>query len=392
MHDPQRQSRPAPVQWAVLCGAALIALGLLGYLSTRGATPSLLFLIGVGLGVALFHAAFGFTGAYRRALLHKDISDIAAQCVMLALAMLLFAPVLASGRVLGHGVGGAIAPVSVSMASGAFLFGVGMQIAGGCASGTLYTSGGGNARMMVVLVFFCAGGFWASLHLPWWRALPGIGAVSLARELGWVPAIGIQLLALGALYAALRLAGARHGRSLWWQGGFSLKRLARGPWPLLAGALALALFNWATLLVAGHPWSITWGLTLWAAKLAAVLGWDPGSSPFWTGSFQQRALARPVLGDTTSIMNFGIIVGALAASSLAGKVRPRLDISPASLAGAAVGGVLLGYGARLAYGCNIGAFFSGVASTSLHGWVWIAAALAGNVLGLRLRPAFGLDR
>lgn len=52
---------------------------------------------------------------------------------------------------------------------------------------------------------------------------------------------------------------------------------------------------------------------------------------------------------------------------------------------------MLGYSARLAYGCNIGAYFSGIASGSLHGWVWMAAAFFGNVLGTRLRPAFGLE-
>jgi uncharacterized protein len=51
---------------------------------------------------------------------------------------------------------------------------------------------------------------------------------------------------------------------------------------------------------------------------------------------------------------------------------------------------MLGYGARMAFGCNISAFFSGVASGSLHGWLWIFAALPGNVLGLRLRPIFSL--
>ncbi len=61
-----------------------------------------------------------------------------------------------------------------------------------------------------------------------------------------------------------------------------------------------------------------------------------------------------------------------------------------SVAAAIAGGLLLGYGARLAYGCNIGAFFSGVASTSLHGWVWIVAAVLGNVIGVRLRPLFRL--
>jgi hypothetical protein len=35
---------------------------------------------------------------------------------------------------------------------------------------------------------------------------------------------------------------------------------------------------------------------------------------------------------------------------------------------------MMGYGARLAYGCNIGAYFSGVASASLHGWLWFVLA------------------
>ena len=52
---------------------------------------------------------------------------------------------------------------------------------------------------------------------------------------------------------------------------------------------------------------------------------------------------------------------------------------------------MLGYGARLAYGCNIGAYFRGISSSSLHGWVWLAAAFAGSVLGTYLRPLFGLS-
>jgi hypothetical protein len=56
-----------------------------------------------------------------------------------------------------------------------------------------------------------------------------------------------------------------------------------------------------------------------------------------------------------------------------------------------LGGLLLGYGARIAYGCNIGAFISGVASGSLHGWLWIAAALPGTWLGIHLRRRFGME-
>ena len=378
------------MQRPALAVVGLLTTGLFVYLFTFGTRTPWLFVIGIGLGISLYHAAFGFTGAYRRAILQRDISGVTAQIVMLAAAMLLFAPVLAAGQIFGHGVTGAVAPVSISMAFGALIFGVGMQMGGGCASGTLFTVGGGNLRMLLVLVFFCIGTFWASLDMQWWTSLPGLGPVSLAQEVGMWQAVALQMAALALIYGFLRLLGGRNRRGLWWPHGFDWGLLLRGPWPLLLGAGALALLNWLTLLVAGHPWSITWGFTLWAAKAALLLGWDPATSPFWTGGFQQAALARPLLADTTSVMNIGIVVGALSAAAMAGKLEFRARMPILSVAAAIAGGLLLGYGARLAYGCNIGAFFSGVASTSLHGWVWIVAAVLGNVIGVRLRPLFRL--
>jgi hypothetical protein len=56
-----------------------------------------------------------------------------------------------------------------------------------------------------------------------------------------------------------------------------------------------------------------------------------------------------------------------------------------------VAGLAMGYSSRLAFGCNVGAFFSGISTGSLHGWAWFAAALAGSALGLRLRPLVGLE-
>jgi uncharacterized membrane protein YedE/YeeE len=381
---------PPRVQPAALTAAAVVAAALLAALLALGVRQAGLFAIGIALGVSLYHAAFGFSSAYRNAVVAGDLSAVTAQVAMLAAAILLFAPVLALGTAFGRPVVGAVAPVGVSMACGAFVFGIGMQLAGGCASGTLYTAGGGNARMLLVLVFFCVGGFWASLHMQWWTALPGIGALSLGKTLGWAVAVPLQLAALALIYGGLRLAGARVRRPLWWDGGFSWKRLLTGPWPLLFGAGLLALLNWLTLLIAGHPWSITWAFALWAAKVAVVLGWDPTTSPFWSGGFQRAALARSVLADTVSVMNFGILLGALAAAALAGRVAPSMRIPLGSLVAAVIGGLTMGYGARLAYGCNIGAFFSGVASGSLHGWVWIVCAVAGNLIGIRLRPLFRL--
>ncbi len=379
-----------PVQRTV-AAAGLLALALgalaLGFAQWR---LGVLFAVGGLLGITLYHAAFGFTSAYRRAIVARDVSGVAAQLVMLGLAMVLFAPVLAEGEALGRGVSGAVAPVGVQVAVGSFLFGLGMQLGGGCGSGTLYTAGGGSTRMLVTLAAFVAGAFWGSLDLAFWGRLPSLGSISLARSLGWGWALALQLAFLAAIWLALRAYAAGAEQRPLWPGGMNWRRLLAGPWPLLLGAVLLAVLNWATLLVAGHPWSITWAFSLWGAKTAQALGWDPAASGFWTGRFQAAALEEGIFRDVTSIMNIGIMLGALSAAGLAGRFAPVWRVPLRSLLAAVIGGLLMGYGARLAFGCNIGAFFSGVASASLHGWLWIAFALGGTWAGVRLRPFFGL--
>lgn len=378
------------MQWrALLPGLAALA-ALVVVLRVSNPRLALLLVLGALCGVTLYHAAFGFSAAYRRLLFARDPAMVQAQLLMLALATVLFAPVLAAGSAFGIPLTGASAPVGWQVAIGAFLFGIGMQLGGGCGSGTLYALGGGGTRMLATLAAFCAGGFAASLHMDAWQQLPDAGEIVLGEQLGWPAAVALQLALLAMIYALLR-AFARPALSLPLPDRFTIARVLGGPWPLIAGAVLLAGLNLATLLTSGHPWSITWAFTLWAAKAALALGWNASGSPFWQGGFQQQALEAPLLADETTVMDIGIVLGAFVAAAAAGRFFPELRVPLRGLAAAVIGGLLMGYGARLSYGCNIGAFFSGVASTSLHGWLWIAAALPGIWIGARLRPAFGMS-
>lgn len=375
--------------------SALVPLLLLGGLAFEltaiGYRSQLLLLIGTLLGLCLYLSSFSFTGAYRRLLLHRQPREVIAQLALVALTCVLFAPLLQRGEFAGMELSGAWAPVGLQVAIGALIFGIGMQLAGGCGSGTLYTAGGGNPRMLLVLIAFCCGSFWASLDMAWWQSLPQFGVISLGHRLGWIEAVAVQLGLLSLLVVLL----------LWWgkttpkepslrKTIAPLKETAKLR-PLLWGVALLALLNLATLITAGHPWSITWALSLWGAKAAGLIGWIPSAGSFWTAPFQQQALAQPVLNDSTSVMNIGILLGAATAAMLSGRFKPSLKHHPRQWLAALLGGLLLGYGARIAYGCNIGAFVSGIASTSLHGWLWILCALPGNWLGIKLRPWFGLS-
>ena len=370
----------------------LLAAGAAWLGAGYGLRHGALLLVGAALGLVLHHAAFGFTWAYRVFFTMGDGRGIRAQLLMLALATVLFAPVLAAGEVFGQPVGGALAPASVSVLVGAFLFAVGMQLGGGCGSGTLYHVGAGATPMLVTLASFIAGSVLATFHAPFWAAVPSLGEVSLGERLGWPRAVALQLggcalLALVCWWIERRRRGAPLRTPA---PPFGWRRLVQGPWSLAAGAVLLALLNLVTLVLAGHPWTITWAFTLWGGKALALAGWDLAAVPFWRGEFQQAALAAPVAADVTSVMDVGLVLGALLAAGLAGRFAPARRIPLRRLAASVLGGLLLGYGARIAFGCNIGALTSGIASTSLHGWLWAAAALVGTPLGVRLRRRFGL--
>lgn len=369
----------------------LLILGTLGAYQVVGITQALLFLIGGALGMTLYHASFGFTSSWRVFIKERRGRGLRAQMIMLALAVLLFFPALGAGELFGHPVKGNVNPVSISVMIGAFIFGIGMQLGGGCASGTLYTVGAGSMRMIVTLIFFCTGSLIATAHLDWWFSLPHLAPISVVQSLGVIPALLVNFALFAAIAAAtVYFEKKRHGSleiepESPTQG---LKRFLRGPWPLVWGGIILTLLNFATLALAGRPWGVTSALAVWAAKTASLIGIDVASWAYWQQPANAKALTESLWFDVTSMMNFGIMLGALLAASLAGKFAPNFNIPKRSLLAAIISGLMLGYGARLAYGCNIGAYFSGIASGSVHGWLWLVFAFIGNSIGVKLRPIF----
>jgi uncharacterized protein len=385
---PRLAARPTP---ALTLALLIFAAGLI-YLDQAVSTrQAALWVVGTLLGAVLYHASFGFTSAWRHFIVDRRGAGLRAQMLMLALGVILFFPALASGTLFGHAVTGYVFPVGTSVAVGSFLFGVGMQLGGGCASGTLFAVGGGSTRMIVTLFFFVIGSLIGTAQLPWWSALPAFRPYSIIHGFGVGPAIALNLAVFAAIAGlTVVLEKRRHGRlapDVQAANG-SRARWLFGPWPIWAGAIALAILNFATLALAGRPWGITSAFALWGAKGAAALGVDVASWPYWHA--QAKVLAAPLSFDITTVMDIGIMLGAFAASVLAGRFDPVWRVPARSFIAAVLGGLLLGYGARLSFGCNIGSYFSGIVSGSLHGWLWLVCAFLGNIAGTRLRPLFGL--
>lgn len=375
----------------VISGVLALSLFLQEAFNTR---QTILFLIGLGLGISLLHSSFGFSSVWRSFIHKRESVGVRAQILLFVITSMLFFPLI------GHlfpqiNVVAALGPVGISVLVGAFLFGIGMELGNGCGSGTLFTVGGGHVNMLITLTFFIIGSLFGTAHLGWWLELPNFGKISLIDNFGWLPALSLQIIVLVGLYVMVsRLDMNKNGRLKPLAGNQKQQftdRLIFGPWPLSWGVIGLTIFSLLTLLVAGHPWSITFAFGLWGAKISSALGFDVMNWSYWSSGYPARALQNSVLADVTSIMDFGVIFGAILAAGLAGTFAPAKKLNTKLIISSMMGGLLLGYGARLAFGCNIGGLFAGIASGSLHGWLWLVTGFLGTIVGVYIRRITGID-
>ncbi|MDY0137996.1 MAG: YeeE/YedE family protein [Thiomicrospira sp.] len=367
-------------------GLALTALMTLGLLMTLADWRlQLLLLLGMGLGATLNYFVFGFSSAWRRCILQQRTAGIRAQIIMLALALVLFSPLLWLGSLGEQSFQGIVRPAGLSVMLGAFLFGIGMQLAANCSSGTLNRIGQLEPLSFISFVMLFVGGVIGAYWYDSWSYWPAINSFSFTQHFGWI-GLGLSLVVLGLTYRWMTRCEQQHCQNLepifsrdkhqaWW---------SSAQWsPLLKAGVLLALLNFAILIISGQPWSLASVFTLWSLKLsdslALGLDWQ-----FWqiAGLYQQR-MAQNLLTDAVSLTTIGVILGSLWVTLFAQRAKTPIkrNIKQASLY--AIGGFLMGFGATLSYGCNVGAFFSGIASGSLHGWLWIVFAVFGNIIALK---------
>ncbi len=350
----------------ILAGLALVLAGFV----TAGPQAGLLIAIGLGFGLVLEGLRLGFSGPWRQIWFERDGRGFLAQVLAVGLTAVVAMPLLAAAP--GE-LSGAHAPVGIAMIVAAFVFGTAMQLVFGCGSGTLVNAGSGNAIGAVALVGFIAGSFLGTLHLGWWTSLGSLPVLTLQGMFGDGAGLFVTLAGLAAL------AGV-----IWWRAEPGKRMPPARLWIAAGLVAALAVAN---LAVAGQPWGIVYGLGLWGAKIAQAGGADVAANAFWSNPVHGERLVSSVLTDVTTLTNIGLLFGAFMA--MRWRRSPGAQVARLKLQGwvcVLMAGLVLGYSARVAFGCNVGAFFSGVSTGSLHGWVWLAAAFAGSILGVKLRP------
>lgn len=157
------------------------------------------------------------------------------------------------------------------------------------------------------------------------------------------------------------------------------------PWSYVTGAIVLSLLAGALLESTEKAWGVTTALGYWGAWAWQLVGGDPHSWAYYKEV--QKGFNAPGLhffNDTGTLINLGVVVGALTATLLASQFKIKRPKSKRQIAAAIIGGLLMGYGARLSFGCNIGSLLSAVPAMSLHGWTYFVSMFVGGYIGSKL--------
>ena len=152
-------------------------------------------------------------------------------------------------------------------------------------------------------------------------------------------------------------------------------------WNPYAAGFALGLVLLASFLVAGQGLGASGGV---ARLLTSLLS---GVAPGWLHS--NRNLGPMVAGGANPLQNFlvylglGVLLGGYVGAMTGGRMKVELERGPRAsrrgrIAGALAGGVIMGFAARLAYGCTSGQALTGGASLAAGSWAFMMMVFAGG--------------
>lgn len=406
-------------QPAIGAGLMIIAIIFAIYLSgLKSVLPVQLF-SGLLFGFVLTRSRFGFAGGIKRIYVRGEGSLTKALLLMLTVTMLVFlgiqwfasqngavpAFVAEEGQAFIPGTQNVFF-TNLGTVLGGFLFGMGMIFSGGCASGTLADMGEGEGRALLTFIFFVLGaapGEWARYTLDE-SALGQIGfRAYLPDYFGFFGAFAVSMLGVVFLYwLTVRYEAKRKQEGTYmdplgdWEdfekpleskdayGFFSYEtyhKLFIERLTFKTGGLLVAFASVFVLVTTEKAWGVTSAFSKLNVALLKPLGI----------SFSSPAFAKIVADvdaglmlDGGTIRNIGLVLGSLIAFLLAGRFSFKFSMSAKDAAYFAAGGLLMGFGARFAKGCNAGALYSAMSTFSVSGWVFLVAMCLGGIASLKI--------
>jgi uncharacterized membrane protein YedE/YeeE len=386
-------------------------------LSARDTKLALFLVTGLMLGYVFSRSRYGFAGSVRKIYFTGNGTLTKALLLMFALSIIATAGIhfgaVQKGAVAAFRAGegdvvipgsGFVQPASLATIIGGIIFGIGMIFGGCCASGTLTDAGEGEGRAWIVILFFGIGGILGTMAEPWWgeSVFKKAGTlVYLPDVFGYIGAVLFSLLLLLLVYIIVR----KYENKRQMEGTYieeiyeeyqkplpktadykffskeTFHKFFVERWSFKTGAVLTTLIFVFILNTTGSSWGASGPYTLWGVWLFQKLGIS-FTNPALQGSVE--AVNNGLMNHPVSIRNIGMIFGATIFMLTSGGFKFNFKFKAKDVLFYAIGGILMGYGAKVAGGCNAGALYSGIANFSLSGWFFLIAMTIGGIIGSRL--------
>jgi hypothetical protein len=376
---------------AAAAAGAILVLAWRVYDPYDGRVKALMTLAGLAFGAILQRSRFCFASGFRDLFLLRDRRVATGLLAALAVGSLGYLVVYGAripdaAETPGLPAIAHITPAGWHLALGGIAFGLGMVLAGGCVSGSLYRLGEGSLVAPVTLAGILMG-FWAG-YLSWrffyTTAVATAPLVWFPKQLGWAGSLGLYAAALGGLaFVLLRNCPAlppKPGVAVTPE--VAVRKVLVDAWPAWLGGSAIGLLATLTFL-RGAPLSATAEIGRLSHRAGVALGFVPQTL---TGLGDLRgcsALAVQEGISANALFLIGLVGGSLVAALLSGEFKPRSG-RPRTFLLAWIGGLLMGFGAMISLGCTVGTLLSGIMAFSLSGWIFAAGLLGGAWAGVRV--------
>ncbi|SMS15169.1 YeeE/YedE family protein [Levilactobacillus zymae] len=405
--------------WGIILMVAILGWGF--YLADEVPKLPMFLTAGLIIGYSLTRSRFGFAGGVKRTFYRGESSLAVALILLFTITAIVNIGIqwaaASKGALPAWEVTNATQSVipgtqnvrigNLSVIIGAFIFGMGMIMAGGCASGTLSDFGEGEGHAWIALPFFvlfAAPGQYLGYQLDN-TAIGKIGINAwLPEYLGFGGAIAATLVIMLLLYVITKRYENRkkqRGAYLDAKGDwldfekplqddgqpvnfFSWRTYHKffvERWTFITGAVGIAIGAIFVLTTTGKAWGVTTAFVTLDQKFFGLFGLN-----FTSPAFDETAEAMKgsLLADGGTVRNIGLVLGAGVAFLMAGRFKMKFKMNFRDFSGFAVGGALMGLGSRMARGCNIGALYSGITNFSVHGYIFMIFLILGAAFAIKL--------
>lgn len=356
--------------------------------------------LGLALGYVLVRASFGFAGSVNRATRFNSLNLMRALMDMFMITSVLCAVLFLVTDITSYDLW--INQINLGLIIGGTLFGIGMALASCCASGVMTDGVVSPTKLVVVVLGFGIGillGFPLQTGASWVAQGPTIAFFNISDNL--VIGLGFALVVTFALAMGVKFI-TRKIEAKWLSEGkepccpaeqitgeynTTVEKVLEKPFTLTQAAIFISIIFVIMQAVTKAGWGASTPYGFWVGKLLMVFGVDAATLGDFTGKgaeFFTTGLFSGQGASSVGIQNIFIFVGGVIAALTMNNFKPTYKMPIKQVIIMLIAGITMGFGTRLANGCNVGALYTPIVNFSLSGWIFLIPMVVGGVIGNKI--------